>query len=105
MSKTFRFLSSALAAFEHAAVAPEYRDFDRPFDDIALRDARAPFRVVEYDTDEERTKECPDHQHDCWREGCGTSWSTGGERGVVLADATGRIWRDAWIVVRGGRGF
>lgn len=105
MSKTFRFLSSALSAFEREAVAPAYRDFDRPFDDVALRDAPAPFRVEEYDTDEEHTKECPDHPHDCWREGCGTSWSTGGERHVVLIDAAGQTWRDAGIVVRGGRGF
>jgi len=105
MTKTFRFLSSAIAAFEQKAVAPEYRDFDSPFDDVALRDAPAPFRVEEYDTDEEYTKECPDHQHDCWREGCGTSWSTGGERGVLLIDAAGKTWRDAGIVVRGGRGF
>ena len=105
MSKTFRFLSSALAAFEREAVAPEYRDFDRPFDDVALRDAPAPFRVEEYDTDEEHSLMCPDHQHDCWREGCGTSWSTGGKRGVLLIDAAGKTWRDAGIVVRGGRGF
>ena len=105
MSKNFRFLSSALTAFERAAVAPEYRDFDRPFNDVALRDAPAPFRVVEYDTDEENTKQCPDHQHDCCREGCGTTWSTGGERGVLLIDAAGNIWRDAGVAVRGGRGF
>ena len=105
MSKTFRFLSSALAAFERAAVAPEYRDFDRPYSDVALRDAPAPFRVEEYDTDEEHSKECPEYPHDCVREGCGVTWSTGGERGVVLIDATGKIWRDAGIVVRGGRGF
>jgi len=64
MTKTFRFLSSAIAAFEQKAVAPEYRDFDSPFDDVALRDAPAPFRVEEYDTDEEYTKDCHDHQHD-----------------------------------------
>jgi hypothetical protein len=104
MSK-YRFLSSAMAAFERAVVAPEYRDYNREGDLIALRDAPGPFSVFEYDTDEVHVKECPEYQHDCWKEGCGTTWSTGGEIGVCLIDAAGITWRDAGIVVRGGLGF
>lgn len=105
MCQIFHFLSSAVEAFEQTAVAPAFRDFDLPVDDIALRDAPAPFYVSEYDTDEVHSRECPDHPHDCWSAGCGVSWSTGGERGVILTDSQGRIWRDAGIVVRGGRGL
>ena len=103
MSK-HNYLTAAIAAFEVAA--PRYCDFwfehgsEREF-----RDAPAPFYVVEYSTDEERIRECPLHDHNCAREGCGISWSTGGESGVLLKDATGRVWREAGVIVEGGIGI
>ena len=102
---TFQFLSCALKAFTQAAVAPEYRDFDKQFDELELLEAPGPFRVEEYDTRMWRTKEHPDHEHDCCREECGNPWRTGGAIGVVLVDGDGRIWRDAGIVVRMRMGF
>lgn len=99
-----KYLSGAIAAFKRAA--PRFCDFwivkgeERDF-----RDAPAPFTVEEYSTDEERERKCPLFDHDCAREGCGISWSTGGESGVLLRDATGRVWLDAGVVVDGGIGF
>ena len=97
---TFQFLSCAREAFEKAAVAPEYRDYDRPYDELGLLDAPGPFRVEEYDTHMLYMKECPDYEHNCCREGCGRTWRTGGEIGVMLIDGDGEIWRDAGIIVR-----
>lgn len=103
MSK-HRYLTSAIRAFERAA--PIYPDFwFEHGDEREFRDAPAPFWVEHFSTDEEHVRECPDHDHDCAREGCGTSWSTGGETGVLLKDATGRVWREAGVVVRGGIGI
>lgn len=99
-----RYLTAATRAFERAA--PRFCDFwlehgaERDF-----RDAPAPFWVEEYSTVESHVRECPDYDHDCSREGCGTSWSTGGESGVLLRDATGRVWRDAGVIVEGGIGI
>ena len=103
MSK-HNYLTAAVRAFEVAA--PRYCDFwfehgsEREF-----RDAPAPFRVVSFDTTESHVRECPLFDHDCAREGCGTSWSTGGEIGVALYDATGRCWREAGVIVEGGIGI
>jgi len=105
MNKKFNFLSSARSCFDSVATHPEYRDYDRGYDDVKMRDAPAPFRVISYDETYESTKECPDHQHDCWMEGCGVTRSEGGNIGVCLIDADGVIWRDVGIVVRGGIGF
>lgn len=102
---TFQFLSCAIEAFEKAAVAPEYRDYDRPFDELGLLEAPGPFRIEEYDTRVEHTVECPDQPHDCCREGCGKTWATGGEVGVVLVDGDGKIWRDAGVTVRMAAAF
>ena len=85
------YLTAAIAAFEVAA--PRYCDFwfehgsEREF-----RDAPAPFRVVSFDTTESHVRED------------GVSWSTGGEVGVALYDATGRCWREAGVIVGGGIG-
>ena len=104
MNTKHRFLSSAVRAFERAA--PRYCDFwfehgeERDF-----RDAPAPFTVASFDTTESHVRECPNHDHDCAREGCGTSWSSGGEVGVALFDANGRCWREAGVVDRGGLGI
>lgn len=103
MSK-HNYLTAAIRAFERAA--PAYPDFwlehgeERDF-----RDAPAPFVVVSFDTTESHVRECPNYDHDCAREGCGTSWSTGGEVGVLLRDATGRVWREAGVIVGGGLGI
>ena len=105
MNKNFNFLSSAMEYFESVATQEEYRDYDRNYNEIEMRDAPSPFKVVSYDETEEITKECPDHQHDCWREGCGVTWSDGGNIGIRLIDADGKHWRDVGIVVRGGVGF
>lgn len=86
------YLSGAIRAFEVAA--PRYCDFwfehgsEREF-----RDAPAPFRVVSFDTTESHVRED------------GVSWSTGGEVGVALYDATGRCWREAGVIVDGGIGI
>ena len=102
---TFQFLSCAREAFEKMAVAPEYRDFDRQYNELELLEAPGPFRVTKYDTRTWHMVKCPDHEHDCCREGCGKTWDTGGEIGVVLVDGDGRIWRDAGIVVRMPKAF
>ena len=85
------YLTAAVRAFEVAA--PRYCDFwfehgsEREF-----RDAPAPFLVVSFDTTESHVRED------------GVSWSTGGEVGVALFDATGRCWREAGVIVGGGIG-
>ena len=90
-------------AFERAA--PRYCDFwIESGDDWEFLFAPTPFAVVSFDTTEAHVRECPDYDHDCAREGCGTSWSTGGEIGVALYDATGRCWREAGVIVGGGIG-
>lgn len=76
------YLSEAIRAFEVAA--PRYCDF-----------------WFEHGSE----RECPLHDHDCSREGCGISWSTGGEVGVLLRDATGRVWLEAGVIVGGGIGI
>lgn len=92
MNTKHRYLTSAIRAFERAA--PRYCDFwiengeERDF-----RDAPAPFTVESFSTDEEHVRED------------GVSWSTGGEIGVLLRDATGRVWLEAGVVVRGGLGI
>src|SRR4030042_2321213 len=94
-NKTTRFtsLTAAMEAFERAAGDMEKRDYDFPVDDTALRDAQAPFRVITYDTDEEMTRTCPDYPHDCWREKCGVTWSTGGRRGGCIIAHSGYALR------------
>lgn len=83
-----KYLTAAVRAFEVAA--PRYCDFwiergtERDF-----RDAPAPFRVERFDTRESHVRED------------GVSWSTGGEVGVALFDATGRCWREAGVIVDG----
>ena len=90
MSK-HNYLTAAIRAFEVAA--PRYCDFwfehgsEREF-----RDAPAPFLVVSFDTTETNVRED------------GVSYSTGGEIGVALYDATGRCWREAGVIVDGGIG-
>lgn len=102
----YKFLSQAVAAYEELASGFTHYDFVREEDEVKMRtEAVGPFTVFEYDTDEEHVRECPDYPHDCWREGCGTSWSTGGEKGVCLMDATGVTWRDAGVIIKGGLGF
>lgn len=104
MNTKHKYLASAVRAFERAA--PMYPDFWMEHgDEREFRDAPAPFSVVSFDTTESHVRECPNYDHDCAREGCGTSWSTGGEVGVALFDASGRCWREAGVIDRGGIGI
>jgi len=101
----FQTLEEAIEAFEMEAVAPAFRDYEMPKDELGVLNGRAPFRIVKYDTGETHIRKCPDYQHDCWKEGCGTSWDTGGEKGVALIDARGVTLLDAGIVYKGGIGI
>ena len=101
---SYEFLSDALIAFEELAIAPEFRDYEMVVDDVALRNAPAPFTVACYSYNETYEKECPDYEHSCIREGCGVSWSTGGDSGVTLTDSQGRVWNDVGIRERPSRG-
>ena len=101
----FDYLTDAIEYFDKNSFPEEFRDYAYFKDEVGLRDAPAPFRVVAYDTEEVHTRECPDYNHDCLSHGCGQSWSTGGHKGTQLQDANGRTWRDIGIVVQGGIGF
>lgn len=92
MSKKYVYLTSAVRAFDRAA--PRYCDFwTQHGTEREFREAPAPFRVVSFDTTESHVRDDA------------VSWSSGGEVGVALYDATGRCWIEAGVIVGGGIGM
>lgn len=103
LHNNIEFLSLAVELFD--CEKSGIPDFERVRNEVAERDAPAPFSIVRFDNDPEDTKQCPEWDHDCIREGCGRSFTRGGEIGVRLIDANGVCWRECGIRTQASYGF
>jgi hypothetical protein len=69
-----------------------------------------PARLTVWDgaEDAHHTTECPDYEHDCWREGCGKTWSDSYDFGAKLEVLHKGNWKRVgeWTnFVKSGVGF
>lgn len=101
-------LSEALEVYRSKApeILYESEQFDRIKEgDFDLGDYA---KIEEGDTDASYQKECPDHDHDCWREGCGRTVTPGYERWCHILVYSSEGWKPVkgyTIQEPGGYGF